>query len=717
MMRSEQWLKPTTISGVGLLLLTAPCLKAQQKQDLTYEQAFKGKATHITKPLPAIRDWADGEHYLEMRPDAANGRMQAWSVDARTGKATIYTAPVDGPSVEVREKDVFYKAADGNAVRLTNDAAEEKNPTLSPDGKYVAFTRNNDLYSVEVATKKETRYTTDGSDVIYNGWASWVYYEEILGRPTHYRAFWWSPNSRQIAYMHFDDTKVPVFPIYSEKGQHGYLENTRYPKAGDPNPAVKVGVVPVTGGATVWADFNENDDQYFGTPFWTDDSQQLWMQWMNRGQDNLKIYSINPQSGVKKEIYDEKQKTWIDWFDAVPFVQNNHGFLLQSDKTGWSHLYLHNMDGSLKKQLTSGNWTVKEVLQIDDKNQLVYFTARKEASTRFDLYKVSMKTGALTRLTNGNYNNVIKLAPGGKYFITTYSNLQTPSKMALLDNNGKLVRELGDSKGENFNDYNLAQTTLKTYKTRDGLELPLTITMPLHMEPGKKYPILISIYGGPNAGTVYDTWKYGNVQQWWAQEGVIQVAIDNRSSGQLGKMGMNYIHRQLGKHEIEDYMDAAIWLRSQPWADSSKICMTGGSFGGYMTCMALTYGADVFNYGMANYAVTDWQLYDSHYTERYMDTPAENPEGYKATSVMTYADKYKGLIRIVHGTMDDNVHMQNCIQLIDKLENLNKHFEFMLYPGERHGWGGLKSVHSSGESYRFIYNNLLDKPYPALFSK
>lgn len=714
-MRSLSWFTPACLGSAALLLAVTPRLQAQQ-QDVTFEQAFRGQTTDITQPLPVLKGWADADHYLEMRALPASGRLQAMKVDARTGAATVYTAPVDGPSVEVRDRDVFYKAADGSNIRLTNDTLVEKNPTLSPDGKHVAFTRNNDLYSVEIASKKETRYTSDGTDVIYNGWSSWVYYEEILGRPTRYRAFWWSPDSKQIAYMHFDDTKVPVFPIYSERGQHGYLENTRYPKAGDPNPAVKVGVVPVEGGNTVWADFNENDDQYFGMPFWTADSKQLWMQWMPRGQDNLKIYSIDPKTGAKKEIYSETQKTWIDWFDAVPFLQNNQGFLLQSDKSGWSHLYLHNMDGSLKKQLTSGNWTVKDVVCTDEKNQLIYFTARKEASTRFDLYKVSMKTGAITRLTFGNYNHVVSMAPGGKYFIITYSNLQTPERMALLDNNGKVIRELGNARGSKFDQYNLTKTELTTYKTRDGLVLPMTITLPVHLQPGKKYPVLISIYGGPNAGTVYDTWKFSPASQWWSQEGVIQVAIDNRSSGQLGKMGMNYIHRQLGKYEIEDYMDAAMWLRTQPWADPTKICMTGGSFGGYMTDMALTYGSDVFTHGMANYAVTDWQLYDSHYTERYMDTPAENPEGYKITSVMTYADRYKGVLRMAHGTMDDNVHMQNVIQLVDKLQSLNKHFEFMLYPGERHGWRGVNAKHASAETARFIYNHLLNKPFPAQFS-
>jgi dipeptidyl-peptidase-4 len=682
-------------------------VQAQEKKDLTFGQIFKGEASGVSKPLPAIRGWADDTHYIEMRSDG-----KAWKVDAQTASATPYEKAPEGASVAVVQHDIIYTSDEGVKTQLTHDTTQERNPTLSPDGKYVAFTHGNDLYSIEIATKKETRYTTDGSDVVYNGWASWVYYEEILGRPTKYRAFWWSPDSKHIAYMHFNDSKVPVFPIYSATGQHGYLENTRYPEAGDTNPAVKVGVVPVSGGATVWSDFNENDDQYFGTPFWTAEGH-LWLQWMNRGQDNLKIYDINLENGAKKEVYDEKQPTWIDWKDDMTFLENGKGFIMQSDKTGWAHLYWYNMDGSLKKQLTSGNWTVNSIASIDNKNQLIYFVARKEISTRTDLYQVNMKTGAITRLTFGDYFHNTMVSPNGSYFITVYSNLSTPPAMTLLNNKGKVIRELGSSKGDKYDQYNLAGTKIQYYKTRDGLELPMTITMPLHMQEGKKYPILISIYGGPNAGTVYDSWKAALSAQWLAEEGVIQVAIDNRSSGQLGKMGMNYIHRQLGKHEIEDYMDATTWLRAQPWTDTSKVCITGGSFGGYMTCMALTYGAGVFTHGMANFSVTDWQLYDSHYTERYMDTPAENPDGYRITSPIYYADRYKGMLRITHGTMDDNVHIQNSIQFVDKLENLGKHFEFMVYPGERHGWRtSIKNRHSDNEMYRFIYTYLLEKPFP-----
>jgi dipeptidyl-peptidase-4 len=375
------------------------------------------------------------------------------------------------------------------------------------------------------------------------------------------------------------------------------------------------------------------------------------------------------------------------------------------------------MDGSLKKQLTTGEWRVKDLVEVDEKKQLVYFTARKEHSTRYDLYKVSLNGGAITRLTFGDYSHDVKVAPGGGYFITTYSNLRTPAKMALLNDKGKVVRELGDSKAAAMDEYQLALPELKTYKTRDGLTLPITIVWPLNMEQGKKYPVLISIYGGPDAGSIYDTWKPGLMSQWYAKEGIIQVVVDNRAAGHLGKVGMNYIHRQLGKYEIEDFMDAANWLKTQPGVDGSKICMVGGSYGGYMTCMALTYGADVFNYGIASYSVTDWHLYDSHYTERFMDSPKENPEGYKLTSVMMYADKYKGMLRIVHGTMDDNVHLQNSIQLVDKLEDLNKHFEFMVYPGERHGWGGPKGVHSRAEANRFYYQYLLGKPVPEALLK
>ena len=289
--------------------------------------------------------------------------------------------------------------------------------------------------------------------------------------------------------------------------------------------------------------------------------------------------------------------------------------------------------------------------------------------------------------------------------------------MALVDNKGKVIKELGNSKGTEFNTYALPKSELVRVPSADGLfQLPVLITYPVNFDASKKYPVIVNVYGGPNAGTVYDRYRPASgITQWWAQEGVIQVSFDNRSSGHFGKKGLNYIHRQLGKWEIEDYMACGRWLRSQPFVDSTRFAITGGSFGGYITCMALTYGAEVFTHGIANSSVTDWQLYDTHYTERFMDQPKENEEGYRITSVMNYVKNYKGLLRIVHGTSDDNVHMQNSIQLINKLQDLNKHFEFMLYPGERHGIGGAKGLHNRTEAIAFYYRELLKKEMPPMF--
>jgi dipeptidyl-peptidase 4 len=657
------------VNYTGIALLTAVLassvsVSGQQKK-LTFDQVFNEAPKEIIQQIPMQRGWADENHFIEYRFE--NGTLRPYTVDVKTGKGIPSTpAQVNEATVSIKNKDVFYKDVNGKESQLTKDGEEEKNPTLSPDGKQVAFTRNNDLYSVDVASGKEIRYTSDGSDVIYNGWASWVYYEEILGRPTRYKAFWWSPDSKCLAFMRFDDSKVPVFPIYNSAGQHGFLENTRYPKPGDKNPEVKMGIVNANVPGIVWTDFNEKDDQYFGTPFWMADSKTLWMQWMNRDQNDLIIYSVTPADGKKRVIYEEKQKTWVDWFDDMYFLKNGQGYILKSDKTGYGHFYFMDLNGRLKKQLTAGNWRVGKLLMVDEKAGEIFFTARKEATTRYDLYRVSLKGGEPRRLTFGNYDHNVSLSPNGSYFITTYSNLQTPEQTALLDRNGKLIRKLADSKGAEFTAYDLPKTELVNYKTRDGLTLPMTVTLPLNFDKLKKYPVWISIYGGPDAGTVYDRFKSPlGTNYWWANEGIIQVAIDNRAAGHLGKTGQNYIYRQLGKYEIEDYVDAVNFLKTKGYVDEKKVGITGGSFGGYITAMALTYAADVFTHGIANYSPTDWALYDTHYTERFMDTPQDNPEGYKMTSVLTYADKLKGTLRIVHGTMDDNVQMHISRQLVD----------------------------------------------------
>jgi dipeptidyl-peptidase-4 len=675
-----------------------------QKKSISYEQAFKSGALDIFKSLPLAGKWIDDNHYTEYRTDET-GKTGLFSVEVKSGKAVPYTAP-GGEAGAVRE----------GPAKTTPDT---RIAAASPDGKWMAYVKkDNNLYILELATGKETALSSDGSETILNGYASWVYYEEILGRQSRYRAFWWSPDSKRLAFMRFDESQVPVFPIYWADGQHGRLENQRYPKVGDKNPEVKIGVVNVAEAKTIWTAFNASDDQYFGKPYWTP-AGQLWVQWMNRGQDDLKIYNIDLASGAKSELYEEKQSTWIDLDDddRIEFLESGRGFILKSDKTGWRHLYLYDMSGKLLNAITEGDYTVGAIFKIDEKASQVYFSARRENSARWDLYCAGLDGKKLTRLSAGDYSySGMLLSPGNHYFITSYSGINTPAVQVLMDTKGKIIRALAIIKGPGFDQYALPRKELTRVKSADGLfDLPVLITYPINFDPHKKYPVLVNVYGGPNAGTVYDVWRLTPADIWWAQEGLVQVAFDNRSSGHFGKKGMNYIYRQLGKYEIEDFMTCGRWLKQQPWVNGSKLCITGGSFGGYMTCMALTYGSDVFNYGIANSSVTDWQLYDTHYTERYMDMPSENPDGYKQTAVLTYAGKYKGLLRITHGTADDNVHLQNSLQLINKLEDMKKHFELMLYPGERHGVGGnnpAKGMHNRTEAAAFYYKYLLDKEMP-----
>ncbi len=726
------------------VLVCVIALNAQQKKKITPEIAFKTPPMQLTKQLPNITGWEDDNTYIESKKKEGEEKPKAFMIDAKNGNElgekkpavnwddfkTIVDTSIDASKPVLSTKDnARHLYARNNDLylldvpkkefkRLTNNTSEEKNPTFSPDGNLIAFTRDANLFAVDLSIGKETQFTSDGGDVVYNGWAAWVYYEEIFGRGSRYRAYYWSPTSKEIAFYRFDETNVPMFPIYNSKGQHGNLERTRYPKSGDANPMVKLGVVDVATAKIVWADFNEQDDHYFGTPFWTPDGKELWTQWMNRGQDDLKIYSIDTKTGKKKEIYDEKQTSWVEWFDDIHFLKNNKGFIVKTDKDGWMHFYVYSMEGKLKNRITQGKWQVVNVELLDEDNDMLYFTAKKEASTRTDFYKVKLNGSGLKRLTFGNYTHSVKLSTKGTYFTTTYSNVSSPPKMVLCDHDGKIIRELGDSWQKDLDEYELAKTDLITIPTADGYKLPALMTLPPNLDQTKKYPVLISIYGGPNAGTISDGWRLSMQTQGLATEGLIQLAVDHRASGHFGKEGVALMYHNLGKWEMNDYIEAVKWLRTLSYVDANKICITGGSYGGYVTCMALTYGAEYFPYGIANYSVTDWKLYDTHYTERFMDRPEDNPEGYKFGSVMTHVGNYKGLLRIVHGTTDDNVHMQNSLQLIDELQNSGKHFEFMIYPNERHGWGPPKSDHSRMENMRFYYKYLLEKEFPeAVFVK
>ncbi|MBR6212882.1 MAG: DPP IV N-terminal domain-containing protein [Bacteroidales bacterium] len=607
------------------------------------------------------------------------------------------------------------------AANIENMVPGWVNPTWSPDSTRIAYTLGNDLYSIDVNTRAIVRHTYDGSDLILNGYASWVYYEEILGRPSQYRAFWWSPDSKVIAFYRFDNSKVPMFPIYSPKGKHGSLNQTRYPKTGDPNPEVKLGFVSALGGETVWADFDPKEDQYFGTPFWSGDGTKLMVSWMDRAQDNFRLFSVTPGTGAKVLVYKEHQDSWIDWMDDMLFEKE--GIYIVRDFSGWQQIYFLSYDGSRFEQLTSGhNWGV-HLLKVDKK--YLFFTAKREATTRVDIYRLDLKDKVVHRISYGDLNFTgVQVSADDRNVCALASNYRTPTQLVNISvpASGKVdpakdVRVVYDTKGERFNEYAIALPELVYVTTRAGVSLPAAVTWPVDFDPSKRYPVKVNIYGGPDNPQVREGWRgvsMGN--QWWANHGVIQVTLDNRAGGHYGKKGVESVYRRLGVLELKDFCDGIDYFRKMPFVDENKIGVEGFSFGGTMTTLCVTEGNEHFQYGIAGGGVYDWGLYDTHYGERYMDRPQDNPDGYRESRVIDRVDAYKGdatnMLRITHGTGDDNVHFQNSLQLIDKLESGHKDFELMIYPDGMHGYRGDQGVHSSLQDYKFWYRYLLGQPLP-----
>lgn len=701
-----------------------------QKKKLTFDQVFKFQPPRLSQATPRLSGWIDSENYLEVKPPSEGQRPTLMKTNAATGESEVYIDYAqwnailpEGFTVERaqavnnysgflfdKDNDLYYLSIKNESfARLTEDEIEEMNPKVSADGRYVAYTKNKDLYVYDIEMEEEKRLTNDASETVYNGWSSWVYMEEILGRSTGYAAFWWSPNSEMVAFMKFDDSPVHEFTLFNADGQHGSVEKERYPKPGDPNPKAWIGIANVKSGDIVWVDAMGDNDQFIAWPSWSDDSKTLYFEWLNRKMDNLKLYAVNPLDGKKKEVYNEKQKTWVDWVEDLYLFKDNSGFLMRSAVDGYYHLYYYGNDGKLVSRLTSGEWDVTSIELVDEGNDAVYFMARKGETTQQHLYKINFDGSSMEQLTESAGWHNCTVSPEGKYFYDRYSSITDPTKLDLLTGEGELIRNLGDAKSPIYDEYDLAKVELFTIPSGDGFDLPAKWYLPPDFDESKKYPVIFSVYGGPGMGTVRNSSSMWMVNYYLAQEGIIVIEVDHRGSGHFGKKGIDLMHRQLGKWELHDYGAAVKWLEEKPFINKDKIAITGGSYGGYVTCLALTKGSDYFDYGIAEYSVTDWTLYDNVYTERYMDTPEENPEGYKESSAIENADKYKGGMLIVHGSMDDNVHMQNTFQLIDKLENLDKDFELMIYPNERHGVRFPKFFHNQRNSLKFWYKNLLDK--------
>ena len=642
------------------------------------------------------------------------------------------------------------------------------NMTWSPDSTMIAFTRDNDLYVAHAEDGREVRLTSDGSALILNGYASWVYYEEIFGRQTDYRAFWWSPDGSRIGFYRFDNTGVPLFPIYSPSGQDGSLKNTRYPKAGEPNPEVRIGIAdvrgafdadggtchgnekPSGGAAVVWADFNPEEDQYFGTPFWSSDGNGLFVSRMPRLQNTLDLYRVDASDGSKKHIYHEEYPTWLDWIGGMIFGKDGL-YMARSFETGWEQIYFLSYDGSELRRLTEGkNWNIS-LLRADGKTGDIFFTANRDASVRRTLYSVDRR-GRVTALTDPVYDVAgVEFSPDGKYFVASYSNSVTPVKVAVFETYrrtrpsvpartsdsafGDKIHEgrfcaghvVADMAYEGFSPDDFALPEIVYLKMEDGLEVPAAITYPKDFSVSCRYPVHVDIYGGPDTPMVRDRWRTPSESSlWWSDNGIIEVVADCRASGHNGRAGLDKIYRQLTVCEVKDFVRWAEWLQSLPYVLPDKIGVEGFSFGGTMTAMLLMQAPEYFHYGVAGGGVYDWSLYDSHYTERYMDTPQNNPEGYRAACVLDYAGEYPVeyhpedgdsacpdstasllhrpepvMLKLTHGTGDDNVHFQNTLQLVDTLQKAGKKFELMIYPDGMHGYRGAQKEHFDAANREF----------------
>lgn len=633
------------------------------------------------------------------------------------------------PAGIIRTRPAAALASSLSSVEMPQLVEGWVNPTYSPDYSKIAYTLGNNLYSIDVNTREIIQHTSDGSDVILNGYASWVYYEEIFGRASRYKAFWWSPDSKILAFYRFDNSKVPMFPIYNSEGQHGSINETRYPKAGDPNPEVKIGFVSVRGGETVWADFDSSKDQYFGIPFWNPEGTRFMVSWMDRSQDNLRMYSVDPVYGNKYQVYSEQQATWIDWMEQMLFTDK--GMYIVRDTNLWQQIYFLSYDGKVYKRITDGgeNWGIR-LLKVD--RRYLYYTAKRESTVRNDIYRITLSNNKVERISSGGYNfaSVRVEEEGGTKIYASMSNLSTPTKEVVFNipRDGSLRRMkmdvLFDSKGPDFDKFEIAVPELVYITTRDGIDLPATVIWPIDMDrSGRvKYPVKVNIYGGPDSPQVLDSWKgvsFNN--QWWAYHGVIQVVLDTRSAGHLGKAGMNQVYRRLSVLELQDFIDGISYFRKYPFVNSQKVGIEGFSYGGTMSLLCCTAANEYFQYAIAGGAVADWKLYDTHYTERYMDTPQDNPSGYAQAAVFDRMGAYRGdktnMLRYTHGTGDDNVHFQNGLQIIDKLQQLGKDFELMIYPQGMHGYRGYQSNQSNLQDYRFWYEYLLEQDLPDVLRK
>jgi len=592
-------------------------------------------------------------------------------------------------------------------LQQLSENGKQRLASFSPDGSKVGFIRNNNLFIKNLTSNTETQITKDGLyNNIINGTTDWVYEEEF----GFTRAFFWSPNGEKIAFYKFDESNVKEFCFSKYGDLYPEEYKYKYPKAGEDNSIVNIFTYDITNEKTVKMDIGEETDQYIPRIKWTKNNEILSIQRMNRLQNKLEILFADPKNGESKVIYTETNKYYIGITDHLTFLDDNEHFLFTSEKDGYYHIYLYKMNGELVKQLTKGNWVITNLIGFDEKKQIVYYTSAESSPLNRDIYSVDLK-GNKNKLSSRKGTNRARFSSDYKYFINTFSDANTPSVITVNKANGKQIRVLEDNSKllKTIKEYNFSKKEFFTITTSENVELNAWKILPPNFDKEKQYPVLFTIYGGPGSQTVQNSWGSDLWEQMLAQKGIIVVSVDNRGTGARGEEFKKMTYMQLGKYETIDQIEAAKYLGSLDYIDANRIGIFGWSYGGYMSTLCMTKGSDYFSTGIAVAPVTNWRYYDNIYTERFMRTPQENANGYDDNSPINHVDKLKGNFLLIHGTADDNVHVQNSIDLITALVAANKQFEMQLYPNSNHGiyTGKNTRMHLYKRMTDFLLSNLL----------
>jgi dipeptidyl-peptidase 4 len=698
-----------------------PFSKAQQPtgagKALTIERIYSQPSLsgRLTRGLAWTPD-GKGLSYFETKGSGKEAKTELWVMDAASGERRLLVAadkleailpadtsrPTQATGLGRRAPSQYQWARDGAGIlfqgstalawldlktqterTLVSGKATLADPKISPDGRNVSFVRDHNVWLVNLADGKERAVTQGGTEQIRKGELDWVYPEELDIKT----AYWWSPDSSAIAYLEMDERKVSQYPLVDFSSPSGEAEMERYPAAGGANPVVRVIVASLNGGEPRAMDIGAETDIYIPRVNWLPDSKQLAIQRLNRTQTKLDLLIADAPTGTTRLALGENDPNWINVSDDLYFLKDGKRFLWSSERSGYRHLYLHDLEGKQLAQLTKGEWEVSAVDSIDETKGLVYFAAAEKSPLERHLYRVSLDGTGFERLTKDAGTHAAVFAPNATAFYDTYSNAATPQRQDLYQADGSHIATINENKVAELASYHLSPTEFITVKSRDGAQLNASIIRPPDFNSQKKYPVLVYTYGGPHAQVVRNGWGGANFlwHQLMAQKGYIIFSLDNRGSAGRGHAFETPLHFRMGAQELSDQRDGVQYLKSLPYVDANRIGIWGWSYGGHMTLHAMFEAGDDFKVGFAGGPVTDWRYYDSIYTERYLGLPQKNAKGYQDSSPVKYAAQLKGKLLIAHGTGDDNVHFANTLSVINDLIEAGKYVEILPFPGRGHG--------------------------------